>query len=891
MLQFPSKVTILAGVAAAVLIGASASAQFAPLSSIVPRVTGTIVNDNLRAGIRDAILPALNIRSSAGSVGALAVSRSGVFLATAPADWSVRIWDLKNGLETQRLRGLSSAATAVAINEDDTIIAAGDEDGVKVWNLQNGKLLHSLSGHDGPVTALAFGKAPNMLLTGGQDDQIAQWNLTTGEEEQRFTDHEGDIRDIAISASGDSMVSGDENGAVLVWDLETGAVGEQFGPIQDSEGLAAIAMSPDGRYIATGDDDGEIKLWEADGSEIARFGSIDGPVEQLNFNSDGSRLVSVGSDNFVTLWDVEDRDELRKFEGHRDQLLGVGFESRHGMVLSASKDGVVRLWNPEDGVTLARLISTTAGWAVIDGEGRFDGSLQAVRDIAWTGDEGEIEIDRMSERFFQDGLLAMMIDPKIRQDLANAAKRRSERAEEKKAEFEAAQAAEREAQIAAAQAEALRARLAAQAQQLAEAQQAAKESERQAAAQRSAEIEAERKEAALAAQVAAEHASKKEAEAAAAKLAAAPAPTPDSLKAGLNGVPKVKLLKPLNGESLSDETVQVVVQVVDEGSGVDEIRLYHNGRIYSDTGARSATLTERSGAKRLIHTFQLSLANGDNHIEAVAFSSDRVESKRSEANVVLEGPPEKPTLHVLAIGINEYKNPALNLNYGVSDASGIIDMFKAGGNKLFEKVNIIGLFNENATRKNILEKIGSLRNSDPNDVIVVYMAGHGEITEDGTWYFLPHEVVYPEREEQLKSLGLASSTIQSEIAKVGGRKVILLIDSCKSGGALVAFRGFEERKALRQLARSSGMHIVAAAAQDQFAGEVARLNHGVFTYVVLEALAGTADGAPKDGVVSVREMLSYVENRMPEISRQERSQAQYPVVDSRGMDFPVIIGQ
>lgn len=204
-------------------------------------------------------------------------------------------------------------------------------------------------------------------------------------------------------------------------------------------------------------------------------------------------------------------------------------------------------------------------------------------------------------------------------------------------------------------------------------------------------------------------------------------------------------------------------------------------------------------------------------------------------------------------------------------------------------MNLVGIFNENATRPNILKAIGDLRNSHPDDVIVVYMAGHGEVTEDGTWYFLPHEVVYPERQEQLKSLGLSSNSIQSEIAKVGGRKVILLIDSCKSGGALVAFRGFEERKALRQLARSTGMHIVAAAAQDQFAGEVAKLNHGVFTYTVLEALSGKADGSPKDDVVSVREMLSYVENRMPELSLRERSKAQYPVVDSRGMDFPVIV--
>ena len=42
-----------------------------------------------------------------------------------------------------------------------------------------------------------------------------------------------------------------------------------------------------------------------------------------------------------------------------------------------------------------------------------------------------------------------------------------------------------------------------------------------------------------------------------------------------------------------------------------------------------------------------------------------------------------------------------------------------------------------------------------------------------------------------------------------------------------------------------------------------------------------------DGVVSVRETLSYVETRLPELSQEYRSKAQYPVVDSRGMDFPV----
>lgn len=1031
MLQFSSRLTspFLAGLLALVCVGGSANAQFTQLQSVVPLATGSIVNDNLRQGIRDALLPALNIRSSAGAVGAMAVSPSGLYLATAPADGTVRVWDLKNGLETRRISGLASAASAVAINADDTILAAADDSGAKVWDLVTGKLLHTLTGHDGPVTALAFGKDANTLLTGGQDDEIAQWNLATGDEVRRFTGHDGDIRDLALNNG--VMVSGDESGAIIVWDFEDGAPSDPFGPVTDDETLGAVALSADGRFIASGTEDGDIKLWNGEGEEIGRFGSIEGPVGQLNFNADGTKLVSVGSDNAVTLWSVEDREEVGKFEGHKDGVLGVGFETRYGRILSAGNDGIVRVWDADSGVALARLISTTSGWAVIDGEGRFDGSLKAVRDIAWTGDEGEIEIDRMSERFYQAGLLAMMIDPGIQKALAESVKRAEAKAEERKTQLAEATAAEKEeiarkaaeeeaqrksAELAAIKeseesakrSEDLRQKqLARQKQeaelkrQLAEKQALLKKQSKQAAidkakaeerkriaaqkaeekrlameskriqeegakrrlaenkvtklqsdlakqkAEADAQIaalkaklaekqatpkgsdtarlqeEAKKRKAAEAvvnvllqdlakqqvaakkekAQIAAEATKRKAAEDKIAELRAKasirkqlasadralPPPSAKILKASLNGVPKVKLINPKDGTTVTAESIQVTVQVVDEGSGVDEIRLYHNGRVVTDSGARAATLTDRSGAKRLIHSYELGLASGENRIEAVAFSADRVESKRSRSTIRLEGPPKKPSLHVLAIGINEYKNPALNLNYGVSDASGILGIFKGQKNKLFEKVNLVGIFNEDATRSNILKAIGDLRNSHPDDVIVVYMAGHGEVTEDGTWYFLPQEVVYPERQEQLKSLGLSSNSIQSEIAKVGGRKVILLIDSCKSGGALVAFRGFEERKALRQLARSTGMHIVAAAAQDQFAGEVAKLNHGVFTYVVLEALSGKADGAPKDDVVSVREMLSYVENRMPELSLRERSKAQYPVVDSRGMDFPVIV--
>jgi hypothetical protein len=58
----------------------------------------------------------------------------------------------------------------------------------------------------------------------------------------------------------------------------------------------------------------------------------------------------------------------------------------------------------------------------------------------------------------------------------------------------------------------------------------------------------------------------------------------------------------------------------------------------------------------------------------------------------------------------------------------------------------------------------------------------------------------------------------------------------------------------------------------------------VFTYTLLQGLKGAAGGP---GPVTVRRLLAYVEDQLPEVSQKYKTQAQYPVVDSRGMDFPI----
>ena len=117
------------------------------------------------------------------------------------------------------------------------------------------------------------------------------------------------------------------------------------------------------------------------------------------------------------------------------------------------------------------------------------------------------------------------------------------------------------------------------------------------------------------------------------------------------------------------------------------------------------------------------------------------------------------------------------------------------------------------------------------------------------------------------------------------------MDACQSGGSveLLATRGASEEKAIAQLSRSTGIHVMASAGSEQFATEFAELGHGLFTYVLIQALQGAADGAPKDGKVTIYELKSFIDDQVPEMTRKLKGKPQYPYTFSRGQDFPVVI--
>ncbi|HEY9663396.1 MAG TPA: hypothetical protein V6C65_33535, partial [Allocoleopsis sp.] len=111
----------------------------------------------------------------------------------------------------------------------------------------------------------------------------------------------------------------------------------------------------------TGCNDNQIKLWSLDGKFQTAFKGHQGIVRAVEFNPDGTQLVSGSVDGTAKLW-RSDGTLLTTFAQHNAPLWSVAYTShaRYGgssnnpLIASASGDRTVKLWRP-DGTAVATL--------------------------------------------------------------------------------------------------------------------------------------------------------------------------------------------------------------------------------------------------------------------------------------------------------------------------------------------------------------------------------------------------------------------------------------------------------------------------------------------------------------------------------------------------------
>jgi TolB-like protein len=242
-------------------------------------------------------------------------------------------------------------------------------------------------------------------------------------------------------------------------------------------------------------------------------------------------------------------------------------------------------------------------------------------------------------------------------------------------------------------------------------------------------------------------------------------------------------------------------------------------------------------------------------------------------------------LWLLSVGVSQYSNPELNLQFADADARAMADTIQsAARNGPYREVRTLVLTNGEATRESILGGLSRfLGQAGADDVAILFAAGHGirDLTS-GSYYFLPS----PATSDNLLTEGLRMSDFD-EMLRVVRRNVhavVVMLDTCHAGAlGIPSSRLVSADEMARQMTGGEGFFLLAATKPGEESKEQSALGHGAFTYAVLEGLRGGAD-TDSDGSLMVSELFGYVARRVPMLSHGR----QHPYNKMEGTDFPLL---
>jgi uncharacterized caspase-like protein len=195
---------------------------------------------------------------------------------------------------------------------------------------------------------------------------------------------------------------------------------------------------------------------------------------------------------------------------------------------------------------------------------------------------------------------------------------------------------------------------------------------------------------------------------------------------------------------------------------------------------------------------------------------------------------------------------------------------------------------ESANKDGIINAFKQIQQiAKPKDLFVFYYAGHGVIGKDREFYLVPNDVSDLKNvQDELEKKGIPSKLLQKYAIDIAAQKQLFILDACQSAGAFESLMSSDgnQQKSIAVVARSTGTHWMAASGAQQFANEFSQLGHGAFTYVLLEALKGSA---ASNKMITVNGLKNYLQLGVPELMKKYSGTLQYPASYGFGNDFPV----
>jgi eukaryotic-like serine/threonine-protein kinase len=287
------------------------------------------------------------------SGGQVALAARGDRLATA--NWNratTKIWDLASGQFVRSLK--TGGVIAMALSPDGQSLATSYwRPEVKLWDVATGQQSGSLPITPHRVWGLAFSPDGRSLATGGADQMVRLWDVPTRQQTEQLQGHGGEVMSVAFSTDGQALASGSKDKKAMLWSVHPNRAATTVSNVISGDfvpGFPGAIFSPDGRLLAGGIDQCAVVLWDV--ATLRLKGVFAGACDAVAFSSDGTALVTRGTNYFLRTFDVATQTPRETIPGR--PVEGYAALSPDGQILAVgSSHGTITFFDAKTGVRMA----------------------------------------------------------------------------------------------------------------------------------------------------------------------------------------------------------------------------------------------------------------------------------------------------------------------------------------------------------------------------------------------------------------------------------------------------------------------------------------------------------------------------------------------------------
>ncbi len=347
----------------------------------VKPVDGVRVGEEPAPGVRLRCI----CRGHKGTLGRVAWSPCGQYIASPSIDKTIGIWDAETGSLVANLKGHSEGVFDVAWSPGGDLLASASNDcTARVWEVQTKANVAILNGHSLPVYSVAWSPDGLTLALSSRDKTVSLWNSNNWQLQDTLEGHSQAVEHVSWSPEGEMLASCSWDKTVCLWNSS----GELLKVLTGSSGMLFGLAWDKSMHIAAAGEDTCIHIWDVKtGKRESILEGHSNWVKHVSYSADGTLLASKGNaDSNIRIWRADTISPLVSFSETSSDGVPSGIEfspSECHLATLGEGDRSLRIWDLDKKLLLSQRANverwTQTAKIVLVGESNVGKSCLAMR--------------------------------------------------------------------------------------------------------------------------------------------------------------------------------------------------------------------------------------------------------------------------------------------------------------------------------------------------------------------------------------------------------------------------------------------------------------------------------------------------------------------------------